>query len=338
MITTNPVSAEVTVSKDVLVSNGTEIAYQLSGDTDLTMSNATLTALGIEDEELVQSFKYAIITASKDFTSSDVVNSKDVTTSADTYTTSGDLWLTFTYSILSGDTTENIPNGYDEEYINVGVLQVTGKLSAVKKQAVSIVANNYGTEVTGKISITITEGSTTAAKNNAAVGKNSAVVTRNGKGTSTVSGTKFATVLPQNAQAYSEKTADEAEAEEDADETEAVTIGEARTVADLTEAQKAFITEQGYQIVAVLPEITANVEGQQDFEVELYEDAPEGAKLIWLPFPQDVEETEDDKIADFFDEEGAEIEEVPAGKTITVSPWLREGVTYQPVIAVENAD
>ena len=44
---------------------------------------------------------------------------------------------------------------------------------------------------------------------------------------------------------------------------------------------------------------------------------------------------EDDKIADFYDEDGAAIEEVPASLKVVVAPWLRSGVTYQPVIAIE---
>ena len=58
--------------------------------------------------------------------------------------------------------------------------------------------------------------------------------------------------------------------------------------------------------------------------------------MVYLPFPKDAEETDDDKIADFYDEAGAPIEEVPAGKNITVAPWLRAGVTYEPVIVVES--
>ena len=88
-------------------------------------------------------------------------------------------------------------------------------------------------------------------------------------------------------------------------------------------------------MIAVLPEVSANVDGQQEIAVELYENAPVGAKLVWLPFPKDVEETEDDRIADFYDEEGAPIENVPDGRNITVSAWMRPGVTYLPVIAAE---
>ena len=115
-----------------------------------------------------------------------------------------------------------------------------------------------------------------------------------------------------------------------------ITVGAPRTAADLTAEQQAFLTGKGYKVIAVLPEISANVDGQQDFDVELDEDAPEGAKLVYIPFPKNAQPSEDDSIADFYDADGQAIEEVPAEKDITVSPWLRENVTYQPVIAAEE--
>ena len=119
-------------------------------------------------------------------------------------------------------------------------------------------------------------------------------------------------------------------------EVDPVTIGATRTAADLTAGQKAYLAAKGYKVIAVLPEISANADGQQEFAVTLDEDAPEGAKMVYVPFPQDVEETEDDKIADFYGADGEAIEEVPAEKEITVAPWLRADVVYQPVIAVED--
>ena len=44
------------------------------------------------------------------------------------------------------------------------------------------------------------------------------------------------------------------------------------------------------------------------------------------------------KIADFFDIEGADTEVVPNDHIVIVYPWLREGVTYGPVIAVKAED
>ena len=129
----------------------------------------------------------------------------------------------------------------------------------------------------------------------------------------------------------------EADSKSEAEETVSVTIGTPRTIANLTAGQKAFLAERGYTVIAVLPEISANVDGQEDFDVELDEDSPEGAKLVYIPFPKNAQPSDDDNIADFYDADGQVIEEVPAEKDITVSPWLREGVTYEPVIAVKNA-
>ena len=115
-----------------------------------------------------------------------------------------------------------------------------------------------------------------------------------------------------------------------------VTLGAPRTAESLSAGQRAFLTEKGYEVVAILPEVTATVDGQYEFEVELSEDAPEGAKLLWLAFPKDAPSSTDDEIVDFYDEAGASIEEVPASRKVIASPWLRGGVTYTPVIAVET--
>ena len=98
------------------------------------------------------------------------------------------------------------------------------------------------------------------------------------------------------------------------------------------------MTEKGYKVIAVLPEISANAEGQQKFDVKLDEDAPEGAVMVYIAFPKNAQPSEDDNIADFYDADGEPIEDnkVPAEKDITVEPWLRADVVYQPVIAVEE--
>ena len=95
------------------------------------------------------------------------------------------------------------------------------------------------------------------------------------------------------------------------------------------------MAEKGYTVVAVLPEITADAAGQYDFNVELDEEAPEGAKLIWVAFPKNAPAAEDDEIVDFYDEAGTPVEGVPASHKIIAEPWLREAVTYEPVIAIE---
>lgn len=57
-----------------------------------------------------------------------------------------------------------------------------------------------------------------------------------------------------------------------------------------------------------------------DFDVVLGYDVSEGAKLIWLAGSE--EPSEDDEIAEFYDDEGAEIEAVPENRNITISAWL----------------
>lgn len=104
----------------------------------------------------------------------------------------------------------------------------------------------------------------------------------------------------------------------------------------LTSGQKAFIESRGYVVVAVLPEILAKFDGQQDLDVELEENAPVGAKLMWLALPQNSEQSEDDEIADFWDEDGEPIETVPSGRKIVVSAWLRKNVIYRPLIVAEE--
>ena len=128
----------------------------------------------------------------------------------------------------------------------------------------------------------------------------------------------------------------EAEAVDDGGDDEAVVFGTPRTTGQLTAEQKAFIERKGYVVVAVLPEVMSEAEGQHELPAELFEDAPLGAKLVYLPFPKDVPETEDDRIADFYDEDGTPIDEVPSGRSITVDAWLRAGVTYEPVIVAEQ--
>ena len=168
------------------------------------------------------------------------------------------------------------------------------------------------------------------------VGTLTVSVTAAAKNATTDTGNKQAKVRNMTTGAiYESENGAEAEAEaEEESSTPAVTFGAPRTAANLTAGQKAFLAEKGYTVIAVLPEMTANADGQQDVEVALDEKAPEGAKLIWLPFPKDAG-SEDDDIVDFYDEAGALVEGVPASHKIIASPWLREGVTYAPVIAIE---
>ena len=224
-----------------------------------------------------------------------------------------------------GNTTEPDPANK-----NTGIFRIVDPTKMEdngKGVKIDLALTNIGAEGTGKITLIITGTNSSSKKSSA---RNTVVVdaTKAKTGKTGTAGSKYAT-LPDGAKAGTE-------AEEAADEA-TVTVGAPRTFADVTEAQKAFLAEKGYKVIAVLPEISATADGQQDFEVELDEDAPEGEKMVYVPFPKDVEETEDDRIADFYDEAGAAIEEVPEGKNIVVAPWLRADVVYQPVIAVEAA-
>lgn len=117
-----------------------------------------------------------------------------------------------------------------------------------------------------------------------------------------------------------------------------LTIGTERTLGMLTSGQTAVLDEGRFVIAAILPEISATADGQYGLEVDLLETVKPGAKLYWFAFPKDAEDSEDDKIADFFDVEGKDTEVVPDDHIVVVYPWLRAGVTYGPVIAVKAED
>ena len=108
-----------------------------------------------------------------------------------------------------------------------------------------------------------------------------------------------------------------------------------QTLAAVPHVGRGMLIDEGYTVAAELGEITAEEDGLHDFDVELTESADVGAKLFWFAYPVDAEESDDDEIAEFFDSEGAEIEAVPESRRVSVSVWLRKGVTYKPVIAVK---
>lgn len=126
--------------------------------------------------------------------------------------------------------------------------------------------------------------------------------------------------------------------EETTSQLEEVSSVETYTVQTLTALPKVgrgMLVNEGYTVAAELGEITAEGSGMHDFDVELNESADVGAKLYWFAYPVDAEESDDDEIAEFFDTEGAEIDAVPESRKVKISVWLREGVTYKPVIAVK---
>ncbi|MBQ7154690.1 MAG: putative Ig domain-containing protein [Synergistaceae bacterium] len=94
------------------------------------------------------------------------------------------------------------------------------------------------------------------------------------------------------------------------------------------------ISPDDYVIAAELGTVSTDISGMHDFSVTLSGDIPAGAALIWLANSSDP--SDDDNIAEFFDEEGREISCVPESRKITVSVWLNEGRVYNPVIAVKN--
>ena len=216
----------------------------------------------------------------------------------------------------------------DESYRNFGAIIVKdkSKMQATDKLKVNLVLDNIGAAGKGAVTLKIGAAPTTSSSNSALpystvkVDANATAKKTNGTAGS---------YIPNNGSAPDA----DAEAESEAEGT--VTIGAPRTVADLTAGQQAFLAEKGYTVVAVLPEITADAAGQYDFNVELDEEAPEGAKLIWVAFPKNAPASEDDEIVDFYDEVGTPVEGVPASHKIIASPWLREAVTYEPVIAIE---
>ena len=92
-------------------------------------------------------------------------------------------------------------------------------------------------------------------------------------------------------------------------------------------------------IAAILPEISATVDGQYGLEVDLLADVPAGSELKWLAYPQSpAEPSTDDEIADFFDIDGADTTTVPSDHIVLVYPWLREGVKYAPVIVAKVSE
>lgn len=86
----------------------------------------------------------------------------------------------------------------------------------------------------------------------------------------------------------------------------------------------------GYILVAELGTVSSDTAGMHEFVVALADDAPEGWKLLYMAGSDDP--SDDDEIAEFYDESGEEIFTVPEGREITVSVWLNPGTVYKPRI------
>ncbi len=119
-------------------------------------------------------------------------------------------------------------------------------------------------------------------------------------------------------------------------ETGTVKFGEARDSGMLTQGERDLLEHEGYILAAVLPEMSADVSGMYDLQAEIFEDIPAGAVMKWLAFPVNAEDSEDDYIVEFSDEDGQEITGVPESHRVNISVWLNEGITYRPVIAVKQ--
>ena len=138
----------------------------------------------------------------------------------------------------------------------------------------------------------------------------------------------------ENGESESASQNDNGESESQASESNvqpSITFGGTR----LTSPNDSELNGKGYTVAAVLPEISVNVSGMYDIEATLYENIPEGAELLWFAYPEESGKSDDDEIAEFYDEAGAEILTVPSSRKIVVSVWLNEGVKYCPVIAVK---
>ena len=116
-------------------------------------------------------------------------------------------------------------------------------------------------------------------------------------------------------------------------DTEAASDNAALPETELPEGESVVLSGD-LMILAELGAISIDVSGMYDFEAELSGDAEIGARMYWLANAS--EPSEDDTIAEFADDTGQEIEAVPENRKVRVSVWLRAGITYEPVIAVEK--
>ena len=310
-----------------------------SGDVTVSVDKTFSSGDVLSDDEgnyLSEGVNFRIVSGEVKLESVDV----NYAASGDKAIASGDVYVVFlTWSgdvsldkteVISGDVTTYvtvIKESPDKSLKNNLILQVVNPDLLLVKEVtgypINIVASNIGTEVVGKLRIVLhalsTSGSTstTTTTRNAGLDRTaqSAEGTRN---TSTLRGDSRLGL----------------DSDSDSDSEGKLSLGTERTLADLTAEQLSQIEAEGLMVVAVLPEMSADEAGQYDIDADLDENAPEGAELVWLAFPRD-EPSDDDKIADFYDTEGELIENVPESRKVVVSPWLREGVIYEPVIAVK---
>ena len=95
--------------------------------------------------------------------------------------------------------------------------------------------------------------------------------------------------------------------------------------------------KEEYVVIAKLGTLSVDESGMHDFTVTLSDDAYAGKELLYLAGSS--EPSKDDAIAEFYDETGKEVSTVPAhqkSRKITVSVWLKKGITYTPSLAVKH--
>ncbi|MBQ6113130.1 MAG: putative Ig domain-containing protein, partial [Synergistaceae bacterium] len=89
-----------------------------------------------------------------------------------------------------------------------------------------------------------------------------------------------------------------------------------------------------YEIVAELGVISADKSDMYEFGVALSDDVPAGAELVYIA--NSDKPSDDDKIAEFYDDTGKEITAVPESRRITISIWLNKGTTYNPAVGIKR--
>ena len=103
---------------------------------------------------------------------------------------------------------------------------------------------------------------------------------------------------------------------------------------EITEDMLNLAFSDEYSIAAVLNAISVNESGYYEIAVELDENSEDG-ELTWFGFPVDVDESELNSNAIFYDDNSNEILVKPENNLITVSVYLEKGIIYEPVIAVK---
>ena len=89
-----------------------------------------------------------------------------------------------------------------------------------------------------------------------------------------------------------------------------------------------------YVVAAELGEVSCDLPGMYDFNVELPDYIAEGSELVYVA--NSDRPSEDDDIAEFYDDAGNEISAVPENRRITISIWLNPETIYNPVISVKH--